>query len=67
MVQEGMMLGTVVVYVLVSWSPVVAEFVLRIAAAEPPEAHVHRLEHFIVHSVVGDANGIRVASAAYCS
>ena len=29
---------------------------MGIAAAEPPEAHVHGLEHFIDHGVAGDAN-----------
>ena len=60
MVQGVMVLGTVVGYVLVSWGPVVAELVLGIAAAEPPEAHVHGLENSIDHGVVGDANGCRV-------
>ena len=45
---------------MVPWFPVEAELVLRIAAAEPPERHVHGLEHFIDHGVVGDANGCRV-------
>ena len=57
MVQGGMMLGTVVGQVLVSWCPVVAEVFLRVAASEPPEAHVHGLEHFVHHSLVGDASG----------
>ena len=35
---------------------------MGIAAVEPPEAHVHRLDHFVDHSVVGDANGIRVVA-----
>ena len=35
---------------------------MRIAAAEPPERHVHRLEHFIDHGVVGDDGGGRVAA-----
>ena len=56
------MLGTVVGSVLVSWGPVVAELVLGIASAKPPEAHVHGLEYFINHGVVGDANGGRVVT-----
>ena len=35
---------------------------MGIAAAEPPEAHVHGLEHFIDHGVVGEADGGRVVS-----
>ena len=35
---------------------------MGIAAAEPPEAHVHGLEHFIDHGVVGDADGGRVVA-----
>ena len=57
MVQGGMMLGTVVSQVLVSWCPVVAEVFLGVAASEPPEAHVHGLEHFFHHGLVGDACG----------
>ena len=57
MVQGGMMIGTVVGKVLVSWCPVVAEVFLGVAAAEPPEAHVHGLEHFVHHGLVGDASG----------
>ena len=49
------MLGTVVSQVLVSWCPVVAEVFLGLAALEPPEAHVHGLEHFVHHGFVGDA------------
>ena len=55
MVQGGMMLGTVVSQVLVSWCPVVAEVFLGVAASEPPEAHVHGLEHFVHHGLVCDA------------
>ena len=57
MVQGGVMLGTVVSQVLVSWCPVVAEVFLGVAASEPPEAHVHGLEHFVYHGLVGDACG----------
>ena len=57
MVQGGVMLGTVVSQVLVSWCPVIAEVVLVVAASEPPEAHVHVLEHFFHHGLVGDACG----------
>ena len=46
MVHGGMMIGTVVCQVLVSWCPVVAEVFLGVAAADPPEAHVLGLEHF---------------------
>ena len=46
MVQGGMMLGTVFSQVLVSWFPIVAEVFLGEAASEPPEAHVHGIEHF---------------------
>ena len=45
---------------MVSWGPVVAELVLGIAAAEPPEAHVHILEHFVDYGVAGDTNVGRV-------
>ena len=31
--------------------------VLGVAAAEPPEAHVHVFEHLAHHGFVGDANG----------
>ena len=31
--------------------------VLGVAAAEPPEAHVHGFEHFFHHGFVGDADG----------
>ena len=33
---------------------------MGIAAAEPPEAHVHGLEHFIDRGIFGDADGGRV-------
>ena len=49
------MLGTVVSQVLVAWFPVVAEVLLGVAASEPPEAHVHGLEHIVHHGLVGDA------------
>ena len=62
MVQVGMMLGTVVVQVLVSWCPVVAEVFLGVAALEPPEAHVDGLEHFVHNRLVGDASGGRVVA-----
>ena len=42
---------------MVSWGLVVAEVVLGIAAAEPPKAHVHGLEHSIDHGIVGDTYG----------
>ena len=57
MVQGGVMLGTVVGQVLVSWYPVVAEVFLGVVASEPPEAHVHGFEHFVHHGIVGDASG----------
>ena len=56
------MLGTVVSQFLVSWCPVVAEVFLGVAASEPPEAHVHGLEHFVHHGFVGDACGSRVVA-----
>ena len=31
--------------------------VLGVAAAEPPEAHVHEFEHFVRYDFVGDADG----------
>ena len=31
--------------------------VLGVAAAEPPEAHVHEFENLVHHGFVGDANG----------
>ena len=52
-----MILGTVVSQVLVSWCPVVAEVFLGVAASEPPEAHVHGLDHFVYHGLVGDVCG----------
>ena len=57
MVQGGMMLGTVVGQVLVSWCPVVAEVFLGVASLDPPEAHVHGLDNFVHHGLVGDASG----------
>ena len=51
------MLCTVVGKVLVSWCPVVAEVVLGVAAAEPPEAHVHGFEYFVHHGLFGDDYG----------
>ena len=50
------MFGTVVSQVFVSWCPVVAEVFFGVAASEPPEAHVHGLEHFFHHGIVGDAS-----------
>ena len=57
MVQGGMMLGTAFGQVLVSWCPVVAEVFLGVAAAEPTEAHVHGLENFVHHGLVGNSSG----------
>ena len=57
MVQGGVILGTVVIQVLVSWCPVVAEVFLGVAVLEPPEAHVHGLEHFVHHGLVVDTCG----------
>ena len=57
MVQGGMMICTVVGQVLVSWCPVEAEVFLGVVELEPPEAHVHGLEHFFHHGLVGDACG----------
>ena len=57
MVQGGVMLGTVVGQVLVSWCPVVSEVFLVAASSDPPEAHVHGLEHFVHYGLVGDARG----------
>ena len=51
------MIGTEVSQVLVSWCPVVAEVFLRVATSEPPEAHVHGLEHFFHRGLVGDVSG----------
>ena len=42
---------------MVSWGPVVAEVVLGVAVADPPEAHIHGFEPFIYHGYVGDADG----------
>ena len=47
-----MILGTVVSQVLVSCCPVVAEVFLGVAALEPPEAHVHGLEHFFQNGLL---------------
>ena len=41
------MLGTVVGQVFVSWCQVVAEVFLGVGTSEPPEAHVHGLDHFV--------------------
>ena len=62
MVQGGMIIGTVVSQVLVSWCSVVAEVFLGVSASEPPEAHVHGLEHFFHHGFVGDACGSGVVA-----
>ena len=56
------MLCTVVDQVLVSWCLVVAEVFLGVAASEPPEAHVHVLENFVHHGLVGDACGSGVVA-----
>ena len=62
MVLGGMMLGTVVSQVLVSWCPVVAEVFLEVAASEPPEVHVHGLENIFHHGLVGDTCGSGVVT-----
>ena len=62
MVQMGVMLGTVVIQVLVSWCAVVAEVFLGVSALEPPEAHVNGLEDFFHHGLVGDACGSGVVA-----
>ena len=62
MVQGGVMLGTVVSQVLVSWCPVVAEVVLGVEVAEPPDAYVHGFEHLVHHGFVGDACGSGVVA-----
>ena len=56
------MLGTLVIQVLVSWCPVVAEVFLGVAASEPPEAHFHGLENFFHHGLFGDACGSGVVA-----
>ena len=56
------MLGTVVGQVLVFCCPAVVEVFLEVAASEPPEAHVHGLEHFLHRSLVGDASSGRVVA-----
>ena len=58
----GVVLGAVVSQVLVSWCPVVAEVFLRVAASEPPEAHVHGIENFFHHGFVSDACGSGVVA-----
>ena len=35
---------------------------MGIAAEEPPEAHVHGIEHFVDHGIVGEDNGGRVVA-----
>ena len=35
---------------------------MGIAAEEPPEAHVHGIEDFVDHGIVGDADGGRVVA-----
>ena len=57
MVHWGMMLGTVVIQVLVSWCPVVAEVFLVVEASDTPEAHVHGLENVFHHGLASDACG----------
>ena len=42
---------------MVPCCPVVAKVVLGVAAANPPEAHVHGFQHLVHHGFVGDANG----------
>ena len=56
------MLGTVISQVLVSWCPVVAEVFLWVAAAEPPETHVHGFEHLVHHGLVGHTCGSGVVA-----
>ena len=62
MVHGGVMLGTVISQVLVAWCPVVAEVFLGVAAAEPPETHVHEFEHLVHHGLVGHACGSGVVA-----
>ena len=56
------MLGTVVSQVLVSWCPVVPEVFLGVVTSEPPEGHVHGIEHFDHNGFVGDACGSGVVA-----
>ena len=56
------MLGTVIIQVLVAWCPVVAEVFLGVAATDPPETHVHGVEHLVHHGLVGHACGSGVVS-----
>ena len=35
---------------------------MGIAAAEPQEAHVHGIEDFVYHGIIGDADGSRVVA-----
>ena len=57
-----MMLGTVISQVLVAWCQLVAEVFLGVAAAEPPETHVHGFENFVHHGLVGHACGSGVVA-----
>ena len=56
------MLGTLVIQVLVSWCPVVADVFLGVSESEPTEAHVHGPKHFVHHGFVGDACGSGVVA-----
>ena len=56
------MLGTVISQVLVAWFPVVAEVFLGVAAAEPPETHVHGFEHLVHHGLFCHACGSGVVA-----
>ena len=62
MVQGGVMLSAIVSQVLVSRCPVVAEVFLGVVVSEPPETHVHGIEHFVHHGLVGDASGSGVVA-----
>ena len=57
-----MILSTVISQVLVAWYLVVAEVFLVVAAAEPPETHVHEFEHLVNHGLVGHACGSGVVA-----
>jgi len=56
-VDFGVVLRVVVPLVVGALGPVVAELPLRFPAAEPVEAHVHRLRALGHDGVVGDADG----------
>ena len=56
-VQRRMILGAIVGKIRVARSPVEAELALGLAAAEPPESHVHGFDVFGDNGLVDDTGG----------